>query len=166
MKCLFFALFALILTSCTQADPHPESRDEVYQDLETELGIAEKAFDAEEKMQERLQADLGKVLPQTGQVKFATKKLRDSADRLNALSQQKLYFGIKLEQRKAYVQSRYHESLKDPNRPWPDEKELSMYRSVVKFNREKIAWEKNRGMKKAVPRGTGEEKAAPAESGH
>ena len=164
MKCLFFALFALILNSCTQADPHPETRDEVYQDLQTELGIAEKAFDAEEKQQERLQADMSKALPQTGQIKYATKKLHDSADRLNALTQQKLYFGIKLEQRKAYVQSRYQESLKDPARPWPDEKELSMYRSVVKFNRDKIAWDKNKGMKKAVPRGTTEEKHAPAEA--
>ncbi len=163
MKCLFFAFFALILTSCTQADPYPESRDEIYKDLITELEIAEKAYEAEEKQQERLAAELSKALPQTGQVKYATKKLRDSSERLNALLQQKTYFGIKLEQRKAYVQARYQESLKDPTRPWPDEKELEMYRSVVKFNRDKIAWEKSKGMKKSVPRGTVEEKpAAPA----
>jgi hypothetical protein len=159
MKCLFFAIIALFLTSCTQADRNPELRDEIYKDLVIELEIAEKAFEAEEKLHERLTVDLGKALPQTGQVKYATKKLRDSSDRLNTLSQQKTYFGIKIEQRKAYVQSRYQESLKDPNKPWPDEKELELYRSVVKFNREKIAWDKTKGMKKNVPRGTGEVKA-------
>ncbi len=164
MKCLLFAIFAIILTSCTQANPNPETRDEIYKDLVSELEIAEKAYEAEEKQQEKLKAEFAKALPQTGQVKYASKKLKDSADRLNAIGQQKTYFGIKIEQRKAYVQSRYQESMKDPTRPWPDEKELELYRSVVKFNRDKIAWDKNRGMKKNVPRGTGDEKtAAPAE---
>lgn len=166
MKYLIFAALALILNSCTQSDPHPESRDEIYHDLETELEIATKAIDAEEKLHDRLEADIRKALPQTGQIKYATKKLKDSADRLSALSQQKLYFGIKLEQRKAYVLSRYQESLKDKGKHWPDEEELAMYRSVVKFNRDKITWDKNKGMKKAVPHGTAEEKPEPAPAEH
>lgn len=160
MKCLIYLIFAAVLSSCTQGDPSPELRDEVYKDLQTELEIANKSLDAETKSLENLNADLKKALPQTGQIKFATKKVRDAEDRINTLTQQKLYFEIKIEQRKALAQSRYAESLKEGGRPWPDEKEITMYRSVVKFNRDKIAWEKTKGMKKDVPRGTGEKPAA------
>ena len=156
MKCLIFILFFTVLSSCTQVDPSPENRDEVYRDLQTELEIAGHSLEAETKSLESLTAELKKALPQTGQIKFATKKVRDAEARVNTIGQQKLYFEIKLEQRKTYVRARYHEALKSDGRPWPDEKELALYRSVVKFNHDKIAWDKAKGMKKAVPRGTGE----------
>ena len=154
MKCLFFAIIAHFLTSCTQADPRPELRDEVYIDLETELGIAEKAFDAEEKQQERLQTDMSKALPQTGQIKYATQKIRQAEDLMGVLKQQKLYFEIKLETRKSLVVARYNESKKSGGRLWPDKEELELYKTVMKLNRDKNIWTKTKGTKKNVPRGT------------
>lgn len=165
MKCLIFIIFAVFMAACTQADPAPELRDEVYKDLQTELEIANHSIDSETRGLEGLRGELSKALPQTGQIKFATKKVKDSEDRLNTLNQQRLYFEIKLERRKNFVQSRYEESRHEGGKPWPDEKELALYRSVVKFNHDKIQWDKTKGMRKSVPRGTEEpKKSGPIEN--
>lgn len=163
MKILILALFLLSISSCNKSDPTPEVHDPIYTDLQTELDIAAKAAEAEEKNLEKLKKELDKAIPQTGQVKYATKKVRDSEERLNELSQQKTYFEIKIERRKYEVRQRYQESLKKGGRPWPDEKEIEMYKTVTAFYRDKLNWEKTKGVKKKdVPRGT---KTA-GESGH
>lgn len=155
MKTLILALFLISITSCNKSDPTPEIRDEIYTDLQTEFDIATKSLEAEEKSLEKLKKELDKAIPQTGQVKYATKKVRDSEDRLNELSQQKTYFEIKIERRKYEVRRRYQESLKKGGRPWPDAKEIEMYKTVTAFYRDKLHWEKTKGVKKKdVPRGT------------
>ena len=161
MKYLFFIAFALFLASCNQRNPHPELSDEIYQDLVVELDIASKALDAEEKNLISLLKEKEKAIPQTGQIKFATKKVSDSKELIETLKQQKQFFEIKIEQRKFDVMNRYEESLKDGGRPWPDPEEIALYKSVVKFHRDKITHEKNKGIKKDVPRGTDEKPVKP-----
>lgn len=167
MKHLVFALFLTILntfvSSCTKTDPHPELRDEIYADLTTELDIAKKALESEEKTLLSLKSELAKAVPQTGQVKYATHKVRKSEELLNKIAQQKVYFEIKLERRKLYVMDRYLESLKEGGRKWPDPEEIAIYKSVTKFNREKLEFDKNKRMVKGkdVPRGTKVESGGP-----
>jgi len=120
MKSLILALFLLFISSCDKKDPHPEARDEIYTDLLLESDIANKAAEAEEKNLGAMKIELNKAVPQTGQIKYATKKVRSSEDTLNELQQRKFYFEIKAERRKAYVQQRYDESLTKGGRPWPD----------------------------------------------
>ncbi|MGZ3692372.1 MAG: hypothetical protein ACXVAX_12770, partial [Pseudobdellovibrio sp.] len=110
--------------------------------------------EAEEKNLAALKIELGKAVPQTGQIKYATKKVRSSEESLNELQQRKLYFEIKAERRKAYVEQRYSESLSKGGRPWPDKEEIEIYKSIAKFNKDKIEWDKNKGIRKDVPRGT------------
>ncbi len=162
MKILILAIFLVSISSCDKVDRTPETRDEIYTDLQTELEIANKSLESEQKNLEKLKRELDKAIPQTGQVKYATKKVRDSEDRLNILAQQKTYFEIKIERRKFEVQQRYQESLKKGGRPWPDQKEIEMYKTVTAFYRNKLNWEKTKGVKKDVPRGT---KTAGAEAG-
>ena len=157
MKIIIVAIF-LSLFSCTRVDPHPEASDEIYQDLGTELEIAGKNLEAAQKSLDSAKEDIKKAVPQTGQIKFATQKLRNAEIFLEEMNQRKIYFDIKHERRKAYVAFRYEESLRSGGRPWPDPKEVEEYRAIAKFNREKLEWDKNKGNKKAVPRGT---KAAP-----
>lgn len=168
MKHLVFALFLTILTtlasSCTKTDPHPEQKDEIYLDLATELDIANKALESEEKNLLNLRKELERAVPQTGQVKYATLKVRNSEQMVDKLKQQKIYFEIKMERRKSYVMQRYLESLKEGGRKWPDPEEVAIYKSVTKFNREKIEYEKNKRMVKGVPRGTKVESGSPSAS--
>ena len=105
-------------------------------------------------------AEKDKVVPQTGQIKFVQKRINDSERRIEALRQQKQFFAIKLELRKHEVQQKYLQS-RSGGKPWPDEAELENYRSTVKLQREKLTWDKNKGVKKDVPRGTESEPAKP-----
>jgi hypothetical protein len=167
MKHLVFAFFLTILTtlasSCTKTDPHPELRDEIYKDLATELGIATKALEDEEKSLLSLRGELSKAVPQTGQIKYATLKVHKSEELVNKMLQQKIYFEVKMERRKVYVMDRYIESLRKNGRKWPDQEEIDIYKSVTKFNREKIEFDKNKRMVKGkdVPRGTKVESGDP-----
>lgn len=169
-KLITLALFIITLVGCQKTDPTPELRDEIYKDLQVELEIATKALEAEEKNLETLLKERQKAIPQTGQIKYANKKVYDSQERIEQIRQQKTYFEIKIETRKFEVRARYAESLKKGGRPWPDPKEVEMYKTVTEFYRNKINWEKTKGTKKNVPRGTkvesGAEKAAEPPPSH
>lgn len=154
MKCTVFLLLLIFLTSCVQKDSHPERKDEIYNDLLAELEIATKQLEGEEKNLVLLKQELSKAVPQTGQIKYASKKVLAAEESINITKQRKIFFEIKAERRKSYVQQRYEESLSKDGRPWPDAKEVEVYKSISKFNREKMEWDKNKGIKKGVPRGT------------
>jgi isopenicillin N synthase-like dioxygenase len=154
MKCLFFAALLLFFSACTQKDPHPEANDEIYKDLVSELDISSKMLEAEEKNLEHLIKEREKAVPQTGQIKYANKKVYDSEAAVNILKQRKQFFEIKIEERKYEAQQKYEQSLKPGGKPWPDPAEIKLYKSVAKLEREKFEWQKNKGMKKDVPRGT------------
>ncbi len=70
------------------------------------------------------------------------------------MRQQRQFFEIRLVQRSYEVKKKYEESLRPGGRPWPDPEEIALYKSITKFQREKISWERTNGTKKNVPRGT------------
>lgn len=147
----FFIIVSL--TSCKKENPTPELNDEIYQDLIQELSVATKNLESEEKNLEKVKQELSNVAPQTGQIKFAQRKVTETENTINKLRQQKQFFEIKLELRKDDIRARYLESFKK-GKPFNNEKEIEDYRAVIKFQRDKLAWEKNKGTKKDVPHGT------------
>lgn len=152
---------------CNKPDPNPENSDEIYKDLLQELDVATKALEAETKNVEKLKLELQNAVPQTGQVKFAQKKVNETQATIDKLAQQKQFFEIKIELRKAEVRSRYHEARRG-GRKWPDLAEIEGYKAMMKLQREKLEWDKNKGQKKSVPHGTSEQATdnKPAASGH
>lgn len=154
MKYIVIATISLFFAACNSKNAHPEQLDSIYKDLATELDIANKSLAAEEKNLSALLEEKALAVPQTGQIKFANKKIADSTNKINALKQQKLFFEIKVAQRLEHARAKYEESLRPGGEPWPDQKEAALYSSIAKFQRNKIFWEKNRGMKADVPRGT------------
>lgn len=134
----------------------PELSDEIYKDLLIELDVATKELEAEEKNLEKLVADKEKAAPQSGQIKFANKKVFESENKITALKQQKQYFEIKVEQRKNIDRNNYLDSLKN-GKTWPNKEEVEEYKTTIKLQRDKINWDKNKGNKKDVPRGTSAE---------
>jgi hypothetical protein len=162
MKLAHFLLFFTVLTSffvagCNKADPHPEKSDSIYTDLKNELDIAQKNLESETKQLDGLRKDLANVVPQSGQIKGAQKKVFESENTLELYKQQLKYFEVKMALREHYVRQRYHESL-NGGRPWPDLKETEDYKIRMKLQRDKLNWgkpkEKEPEMKKDVPRGT------------
>lgn len=173
MKFLIFVGILSLFLGCNKPDPNPENSDEIYKDLLQELDVATKALESEKKNLEKLEGEFQKVVPQTGQIKFAQKKLYETQATITKLEQQKQFFEIKIERRKADVQARYMEARRG-GRKWPDQAEIDGYKAVMKFQREKLEWEKNKGQKKNVPHGTkeagssghGEAPAAPEGGAH
>ncbi len=154
MKNLFLGSILMFLFACTPGDPQPELADPIYKDLAVELDIARKNLDLEDKNLKTLLKEKAAAIPQTGQVKFATKKVYDSQEKIIVLAQRVQYFEISLSQRASLAKLKYNESLAPGGKPWPDPQELAMYASVTKFQRDKLLWDRNKGVKKDVPRGT------------
>ncbi len=162
LNVFFIVIFLFLTASCSKEDPNPEKKDEIYQDLLSELDIASKSLEEEEKNLASLKKELEKAIPQTGQVKYATKKVQVSQEQVEILKQRKTFFEIKIEMRKHQVQQRYKESLRKDGRPWPDQEEITLYRSISKLNRDKLAYDRNKRMvkDKDVPHGTKAESGA------
>lgn len=154
MKFIIFVALALIITACNAKDTHPEHLDVIYGDLMAELALVSSALAAEEAELSGFKNELALAVPQTGQIKYINKKISDSLEKINVLTQRKQYFKIKVEQRLLQAHARYEESLIAGGKPWPDQQEISLYKSVVKFQRDRFSWEKTKGTKKIVPRGT------------
>lgn len=157
MKNLRFCLIFIVFVGCTPKNIGSEYQDEIYKDLLIELDIAKKAVEAEEKYLLSLEAEKSQVVPQTGQIKFVNKKISDSIEKLSILKQQKQYFELKIDSRLQYARDRLAESQREGGRPWPDNEEISAYKAVAKFQRDKLEYERTKKLsssKKAVPRGT------------
>ena len=169
---LFYSFLSIFLiftaTSCKKKDSNPEKSDVIYTDLLSEVEIARKNLEDEKKQNERVKKELLEVVPQTGQVKNAQKRVFESENNIQTYSQQLRYLEIKAEQRKHYVHQRYEESLRPGGREWPDIKENEDYAIRMKLQREKLNWGKDKPKdppkKENVPRGTQKEPAATAQS--
>ncbi len=167
---IFLILFTVLATSCTKRDPAPELLDTIYLDLKNELEIAQKNYAAEEVQNKKSKAEFLQVVPQTGQIKIASKRVFESNNNLDLYAQQIKYFEIGLELRKNIARARYLESLTKNGRPWPDDKEIADYKIRLKLQKEKLSWGKKPEVAekpKDVPHGTsGGEKPATPEAHH
>lgn len=164
---LFYALFLLIplLGACEKKqDPNPELRDPIYADYKAELGIAEQGLAAEKKTLEGHEAELKEVIPQSGQIKFAQKRVYESREKITKLEQRKLYFELKIKARLTEARKAYRTAF-SKGEEWPDPKEHEEYKVASKLRRDgMIGWNVENRMKEAgisVP-GKGNPAAAPA----
>lgn len=153
MKNYFLSFLLLFLSSCHSRDLNPEQKDLVFNDFKKEIALVDKSIEVANKDLEDRRIALRGVVPQTGQLKSIEKKVFESEDYLEKLSQQKRFFEIKLEQRKQLVTQKYEESLRG-GPAWPDKKEIEDYEAEIKMQRAKIKWDKDKGMIKKVLRGT------------
>lgn len=80
----------------------------------------------EGKTLEEHKSALAKVLPQTGQNKYAQKRVFDSENRLEHLKQLKRYLEISTESRKMKDTMDYTRAL-NKGEPWPDPTEFKDY---------------------------------------
>ena len=177
-KNTFFSLFSILfvlfivfsMMGCDKKDPNPELSDEIYKDLLSELDIAKKRVSDEESQFARVKKEFEIVVPQTGQIKYAQKRVFESEQNLTSYKQQAKYFEIKLEQRKLFVRERYLESFQKNGRKWPDEEEIKDYKLRLKLQRAKLDWNKKdkkdkKEEKPAKSQGNSEKPTAKAQDG-
>lgn len=160
MKLIIIAFLIALFSSCTPKDPNPELSDPIFADFRKELDLVNKNIEAISAEYEDRVMSLKSVVPQSGQLKAVQKKVFDSKNNVDRLKQQKQFFEIKAELRKKEVHARYLESFKG-GRPWPDPKEIAQFAAAKKLQKEKLEWERNKGVIKPVPRGTNPIEAIP-----
>lgn len=146
----------LMLAACSKPDPNPELKDPIYSDLQSQLGATTQALDAEEKKLEGYRKELEAVLPQTGQIKFAQKRVYESEALATRLKQEVSYLKLKIEQRRKEAIISYRKAF-EKKESWPNPAEYASYQVEQKMRAAKRTWDvKNRMKEVGINSGEGE----------
>ncbi len=141
MKTLFVILpLFFLLAGCNKPDPHPELKDPVYQDYNSRKASASQALEAEKKTLEGHEQTLAEVIPQTGQIKFARKRLYESKERVTRLQQEVAYLEIKIRSRAAESRKSYRRA-RETGEDWPNPSEWESYQAERKLRQAKRNWD-------------------------
>lgn len=137
--CLLF-LITLVISACNKPDPQPELGDQIYQDMLSEQKIADSGVAQAEKDLEEHRKALNEVKPQTGQIKYAQKRIYDAEHRLDRFKQQQKYWIVRSESRRDFVRQKSLEAF-NKGEKWSDSKEFEVYLSEKRLRSAKLNWD-------------------------
>ncbi len=160
----FFAiiLISMLLFGCNKPNPTPENLDQIYADLNARAAEMKKAVEAEEKQLEEHKKALSEVVPQTGQIKYAQKRVYESEAKIQRLKQEVQWLEISAKERQKNARISYLKAFKK-GEAWPDPKEYEDYKEQMKLRNIKLTWSVKDRMKEAGLPVPGDKKAAEAE---
>lgn len=133
------AILALCVIACNRPMENPESIDPIYLDLIKTQKEFEDLAKSEEKTLEEHREALSRVQPQTGQVKYATKRVEESLARINSLKQEAQYYRLKSEERREEARREYGQAFEN-DKGWPDPNDYEAYLSVKKLRESPKNW--------------------------
>ena len=162
MKIIILCLLTLALASCKKPDPHPELKDPIYNDLNATLGTVTQLYNAELKALEGFEKEMREVVPQTGQIKYAQKRVNESKAKISKLEQEKQFLEIKIKTRLNEPRKSYTKAF-NADQPWPDPQEWENYRIQRKFQQAKKTWDVKERIKESAE--GHKAKATPAPAG-
>lgn len=162
MRILSIFIITLLLVACNKPDPNPELKDEIYADLNTQLAETTHALEAEEKQLAEHQKAMSEVTPQTGQIKYAQKRVYESEDKINQLRQEKQWLALRAQERLKYTRKQYLNAFKK-GQPWPDPAEIEQYKAEMRLRKAKKDWDVKQRMQEAGVSVPGEKKPAGGE---
>lgn len=176
MRTLFLAFFFLMTAAaCNKPEPNPEKQDQIYLDLLTEQGNAEKMRTEAEKELEENKKALDAVVPQTGQIHYARKRVNEAQSKVDKLTQQIKYWTLRSESRRDYVRRKSLEAF-NKGQKWDDPKEYQEYLTQKRMYQARREWsgrerrenflEEEAKAKKGAGGEGGKEGEAPKEGGH
>lgn len=139
MKLIIIFLLFFVVVACDKPNPEPEKADPIYNDIVAEIGAANSAVTAAEKELEGFEKEAAAVVPQTGQHKYAGKRVSETAAKLEKLRQMKKYWEIRAETRKEWARKSYMTAYK-AKKPWPDPKEYEQYKVLRKLEQAPRHW--------------------------
>lgn len=123
---LLIIIFLPILIACEKPHAEPEKLDPIYEDLGKEQAKVSAAIKATEKELEGFEKELKQVVPQTGQVKYAQKRVHDTKKKIEKLKQIEEYWKLRVESRKRWAREKYLAAYKE-KKPWPQKEEWDEY---------------------------------------
>jgi hypothetical protein len=126
LKLLMISSCFLMILGCNKPNPNPENLDPIYQFYLSEQKSLESQLTAEKKTLEENRAAIELVKPQTGQIKYARKKVYDSEARVQQLEQRIKYLKIRSNSRLNDTREKYLRAFNE-GKPWPDPKEYEEF---------------------------------------
>lgn len=127
LQCLLFIL------GCEKPDPNPHLKDPIYSDILSEITAHQSSIEAEKKQLEEHQKAAKEAKPQTGQIKFAEKRVWDSKERLAKLNQMLRYWQSRQISREIEAKESYQKAW-DAKKPWPEPEEFERYKAQKKLS--------------------------------
>lgn len=163
MKLLILTLSVLItLAGCNRPDSNPELKDPIYSDINSSLGSVSQELESEKKSLAEHEQALKDVVPQTGQIKFAEKRVFEAKARITKLEQEKTYLELKLNARLKEARRSYLKAF-EKKETWPNPDEWSQYQAEKNLRNAKRAWDVKDRMEKANLTGSvADSEASPA----
>lgn len=136
---LVYIFLTIFILGCNKPDPNPELKDGIWLDMQAQLQITQKNIADFQKQAEEHKADLAKVKPQTGQIKYAEKRYWQTKNHIDLLLQQEAYWKIRMDERAKFAKKEYLRAFKD-GKPWPDPNEISEYMAEKRLRQAKQQW--------------------------
>ena len=164
MKRFLLLFLPFLLFSCNKPEENPELSDPLYLEFKSQKDTATKASADTPKTVEDKKADLEKVKPQTGQIKYAQKRYWEAQSALDTLIQQEKYWAIRIQEREAFDRLEYLKAFK-AGKPWPDPKEFEEYSTEKRLREARLQWDAKKRIddfKKNNPTGPSAPKAGEA----
>lgn len=147
MERILLLFLPFLLLSCNKPEPNPEIRDPIYQEFKSQQDLAKKALAEAEKTLAEKKADLEKVKPQTGQIKYAQKRFWDTQRVIDSLIQQEKYWTVKIKEREDQDRIEYIKTYK-AGKTWPDPKEFQEYSTEKRLREARLQWDSKERIKK------------------
>jgi len=143
MKLYFLSFFTItVILGCSKPNPNPELLDPIYLDIQSELGAKESALKTAEELLKQREEEEKSVVPQTGQIKFARKRLYDAEKSIERLKQEIKYLELRLQSRKREAKQTYITAYHD-KKPWPNPSEWQTYQEKKKVMSDRGPWNVN-----------------------
>lgn len=133
-------ILLLALVGCEKMDPAPELKDPIYKDLQDQLSSAQKQLSDEIKVLSDHNKALTAVVPQTGQIKYAKKRVFDSQNRISRFEQQVMYWKIRIVERQKHTRREYAQAFHS-KKEWPRPEEYQQYLSEKRLRAAKNNWD-------------------------
>jgi hypothetical protein len=140
MRLLFLCFLSIYVIGCNKPDPNPELKDGIYLDMKAQLATTDKNIADFEKLLAENKANIEKVKPQTGQIKYAEKRYWEVKNAVDLLYQQRTYWKIRIAEREKYARTTYLKAFKE-GKPWPDTKELEEYMAEKRLRQARQQWD-------------------------
>jgi hypothetical protein len=134
-----FLFLISVLVACDKPNPTPEANDPIYSDILKEAAETNSAISAAEKELEGFQKDAEAVVPQTGQIKYAQKRVSETTAKIEKLKQMKQYWEIRAESRKDWARQSYLKAY-NAKKPWPEPEEYEQYKLQRKLEQAPRNW--------------------------
>jgi hypothetical protein len=135
----FMFSFLLLSFGCKKPAPNPELLDPIYAEILKEGADAKKRLEEEKVVLEGHLETLKKVVPQSGQIKYATKRVNESKALVERLRQRAEFYEYHAKYRLKEARKNYLRAF-NQSKPWPDPSEISEYQKVRSERLKKRQW--------------------------